>query len=212
MMMMKVVWLSVLLGGLGGCSYGEMLDTIPASQHQPYQPSSPPAVQIMSPTPEETSFLLANACMQCREGDRFHRFIHGDPDVRKSRIPRNTALADDAGMAKKQWVDEVRTAVYFSKHIRLANGETLFRLIQQCSSGWDSPQTQAVASRQNKVASGFDIQYLIRFKKYGQPIGLEMRAAFIRRGRDIQADNPFADALLRDPDFMQANQLRCWKD
>jgi hypothetical protein len=45
--------------------------------------------------------------MQCREADRFHRFIHDDPDVRKSRIPRNAALADDAGMAKKQWVDEV---------------------------------------------------------------------------------------------------------
>jgi hypothetical protein len=68
-----------------------------------------------------------------------------------------------------------------------------------------------VASRQNKVASGFDIQYLIRFKKYGQPIGLEMRAAFIRKGQ-IQADSPFADALLRDPDFMRAIQLRCWND
>lgn len=211
-MMMKVVWLSVLAGSVGGCSYGEMLDTIPAGQHRPYQPSSPPAVQIMPPTPEETSFLQANACMQCREGDRFHRFIHDDPDVRKSRIPRNAALADDAGMAKKQWVDEVRTAVYFSKHIRLANGESLFKLIQHCSSGWDSPQTLAVASRQNKVASGFDIQYLIRFKKYGQPIGLEMRAAFIRKGSQIQADSPFADALLRDPDFMRAIQLRCWND
>jgi hypothetical protein len=38
-------------------------------------------------------------------------------------------------------VDEVRTAVYFSKHIRLANGESLFQLIQHCSSGWDSRPT-----------------------------------------------------------------------
>jgi len=210
--MIKAVWLSVMVAGLGGCSYGEMLDTIPADKQLPYQPSSPPAMLSLPVTPEEATFLQADACMQCREGDRFHRFIHSDPDVRKSRIPRNTALADDAGMAKKQWVDEVRTAVYFSKHIRLANGDSLFRLIQQCSSGWDSPDTHALVSRQGKRASGFDIQYLIRFKKYGQPIGLEMRAAFIRRGAQIQADSPFADALLRKPDFMQANQLRCWND
>ncbi len=210
--MIKAVWLSVLVAGLGGCSYGEMLDTIPAGKHLPYQPSSPPAILSFPAAPEEAAFLQADACMQCRAADRFYRFIHTDPDVRKSRIPRNTTLADDAGMAKKQWVDEVRTAVYFSKHIRLANGDSLFRLIQQCSSGWDSPDTRALVFRQGSTASGFDIQYLIRFKKYGQPIGLEMRAAFIRRGAQIQADNPFADALLRNPDFMQANQLRCWND
>jgi hypothetical protein len=211
-MMMKAVWLSILAAGLGGCSYGEMLDTIPAGKHLPYRPSSPPAMLSVTPTPQEAAFLQADGCMQCREGDRFHRFIHTDPDVRKSRIPRNTALADDASLNKKQWVDEVRTAVYFAKQIRLANGTTLFQLIQQCSSGWDSPDTRAVVSRQGKTANGFDIQYLIRFKKYGQPIGLQMRATFIRRLAHIQADNPFADALLRDPDFMLANQLRCWND
>ena len=197
---------------LGGCSYGDLLNTIPASNSDPYIPSSPPVAVVAPPAREEMAFLQARGCSGCHETQRFYRYIHADPDVRKSRIPRNIALEEDDNLAKKQWVDEVRTAVYFSKQIRLANRQSLFELITHCGKGWDSPATQATLDLPANAPPGFSIQYLISFKKYGQPIGLQMRALFKRRGEQLIANNAFAESLLRNPDFMRVNGLRCWND
>ncbi|WP_124644380.1 MULTISPECIES: hypothetical protein [Aquitalea] len=197
---------------LGGCSYGDLLNTIPASSSDPYLPSSPPLAVVAPVAREEMAFLQAGACSECRAADRFYRHIHADPDVRKSRIPRNDALAENANLAKKQWVDQARTAVYFSRRIRLANGQLLFELITHCGKGWDSPATQATPDIPASGMAGFNIQYLISFKKYGQPIGLQMRALFKRRGEQLIANNAFAESLLQNPDFMRANGLRCWND
>lgn len=210
---MRRVMLAIgIAAGLGGCSYGDMLDTIPANSSDRYVPPSPPVYVTATPAKEETAFLQAGGCMDCQEGDRFHRFIHSDPDVRKSRIPRNSALAGDISQAQRQWVDEIRTAVYFSKQIRLADGQSLFELISHCGKGWDSPASEAVFTPQTAQGAGFRIEYWIRFKKYGQPIGLQMHASFIRSGDRLIANSQFAESLLRNPQFMPVNQLRCWND
>ncbi|WP_199055252.1 hypothetical protein [Aquitalea sp. ASV15] len=210
---MRRIMLAIGVGiGLAGCSEGSWFNTIPASNSVPYLPPSPPVAIVAAATREEVAFLQAGGCGNCREADRFYRFIHADPDVRKSRIPRNMALAEDANLAKKQWVDEVRTAVYFSKRIRLANGQSLFELITRCGKGWDSPATQATLDVPANSPPGFRLQYLISFKKFGQPIGLQMRALFMRRGEQLIANSAFAESLLQNPDFMRANGLRCWSD
>jgi hypothetical protein len=189
-----------------------MLDTIPADRHQSYVPSQPHQAVRVAVSPAEQRFLLAEGCQQCRAADQFYRFIHDDPAVRKSRLPRNPQLANDAGDAKRQWVDEARTAVYFSRHIRLADGQSLFQLISQCSIGWDNPATVATFMHPVGREAGFAIEYLIRFKKYGQPIAQEMRAAFLRQGERVIANSRFAESLLNTPDFMRQYQLRCWQD
>ncbi|WP_374557219.1 hypothetical protein [Aquitalea pelogenes] len=210
---MREQWLMMAAAlSMTGCSYGDMLDTIPADRHQPYVPGLSRQAVRLAVSPTEQRFLQAEGCQQCRAADQFHRFIHDDPAVRKSRLPRNPLLASDAGDAKRQWVDEARTAVYFSRHIRLADGQSLFQLISQCSNGWDNPATVATFRHPAGTEAGFDIEYLIRFKKYGQPIALEVRAAFLRQGALIIANSSFAEALLNAPDFMQQYQLRCWQD
>ena len=210
---MKTGWWGLAVAvSMTGCSYGDMLDTIPADRHQPYVPRLSQQAIYFAPSPAEQGFLQAEGCQSCLASDQFYRFIHDDPAVRKSRLPRNPLLANDAGDLKRQWVDQARTAVYFSRHIQLADGQSLFQLISQCSNSWDNPATVATFRHPQGSEPGFAIEYLLRFKKYGQPIGLEMRAAFLRQGSQIIANSRFAESMLNQPDFMQQNQLRCWQD
>jgi hypothetical protein len=85
---MRKQWLVTAAAlSMTGCSYGDMLDTIPADRHQPYVPSlSRQAVRITA-SPAEQRFLHAEGCQHCKAADQFYRFIHDDPAVRKSRLP-----------------------------------------------------------------------------------------------------------------------------
>ncbi|WP_131361227.1 hypothetical protein [Aquitalea sp. USM4] len=167
-----------------------------------------PAIEVPM-TKQERTFVSPPVDFNSDAAAAFYRMVKSDPDVKRVRMPPIPGMEDSSAEERKGFVDDFKTAVFFSKSIRLADGSTLYDLITHCSTGWHDSATAAQVADSNTNHPYVYLQYFMKFKPAEEGFDTEPQALFERYGSRIVAKSGFAGSLLTDPDFMRHSGLRC---
>ncbi len=161
-------------------------------------------------TEDEAKYLSDMHCLDEREcyGDkRFYQFIIKTyPDISKIKFPKSKALE---GLSKEE-LDGYRydfyRALYLSKRITLANGQTLFDFIAKCGKGFSSTDAASFDEKKNVAMQFFPV-----FRRLDNGQEEELQILFYRIGDKVTARSPwFSSHVMQDKDFLKQHGVRCW--
>lgn len=171
-------------------------------------PDSRPSIEVPV-SKEEQAFITPPVDFTGDAAAAFYRMVKKDPEVKRVRMPPIPGMEDADKADKQPFIDDFKTAVFFSKSIRLADGSTLYDLITHCSTGWHDGATAAQIAVADPAHPYVYLQYFMKFRAAEEGFDTEPQALFERYGSRIVAKSGFANSLLSDPDFMQHSGLRC---
>ncbi|MFL9993063.1 hypothetical protein PQR34_19575 [Paraburkholderia sediminicola] len=163
---------------------------------------------------DEKRFLADRTCLDessCYGPRRFKRYIlKRYPDIAHVKFAPDRSEDDDEDTLalRRQFFVQ---SLYFAKQIQLANGQSLFDFLRNCSKrvSWLNAAEETDDSKTR--ASYFDLRYfpVLRSRQTGREV--EMNMVFDRRGNQLIATSPFFSSnALREPDFLARHELECW--
>ncbi|CAE6784463.1 hypothetical protein R69658_04228 [Paraburkholderia aspalathi] len=163
---------------------------------------------------DEKTFLADRTCLDessCYGPGRFKRYIlKMYPDIAHVKfVPDRSEEDDEDTLAlRRQFFVQ---SLYFAKQIQLANGQSLFDFLRNCSKrvSWLNAAEETDDSKTR--ASYFDLRYfpVLRSRQTGREV--EMNMVFDRRGNQLIATSPFFSSnALKEPDFLARHELECW--
>lgn len=144
-----------------------------------------------------------------RYGVEFDKLIFKTyPDIKKIKyVPEGDMLKDkeDLGTFK----DSFYRSLYFSKLIKLANGQTLFDFLMKCAV---LNRTVSSADRITSDSNEFALQYFIKLKQINNNKIVGESIYFNRVSNKFISDRtPFAFFMISDENFMKTFGLKCAK-
>ncbi|EON13126.1 hypothetical protein C266_13979 [Pandoraea sp. SD6-2] len=210
-------WAAAVISVLSACdndSDEQRKTDAPASAAMQSSERKLPAASIELPqSPAEKKLLSDVGCYddkECLTFDKFDRQILKEyPDISsiRYRIPREL----DADPETARWMhQDFHRALYFAKQIRLADGQSLFDFIKNCSRGFSTTDFAQV-DRDLKTGTSFiSMQYFPVLRRQETGKDLEMQILFERRGDKIEARSPFfSSSVLQRNDFLASHGLTC---
>ncbi|WP_458763548.1 hypothetical protein [Cupriavidus basilensis] len=147
---------------------------------------------------------------ECYGVNKFDRYLLTKyPDIKKIRyIPTKDLQEDKEGLEQRKL--DFRRGLYFAKEIKLANGQTLFDFLKNCSKSISPYNFAEIAYQEQKLLISMQFFPILRKKASGE--AFEEQILFDRRGDTIQARSPwFSTSILKSPDFMGRHGLECWR-
>ena len=163
---------------------------------------------------DEKHFFSDQICVderECYGVKKFDRFITSKyPDISKIKFSPSKDVAEDKEVFTYSKQD-FRRALYFAKLIKLADGETLFDFLKNCSKDM-SPLNSASIGFAAQGKSYISMQFFPVLKQRGSGEEFEMQILFDRIEDRIEARSPwFSTSILTKADFMDKHGLDCWK-
>lgn len=141
-------------------------------------------------------------------GEKFDVFIFQKyPEIKKQKFVPGSAMNGDEEVLNIYKTGFYR-AMYFSKLVKLANGDTLYDFITKCAK---LNRTVTQADRERGDANEFNLQYYLQLKRMdtGEVVGESLYLK--RHGNKFSATrNPFSFFALSDNDFMKTYGLKCF--
>ncbi|WP_018607715.1 hypothetical protein [Uliginosibacterium gangwonense] len=158
---------------------------------------------------EEAQYLNNIHCPEENCGEkRFQRHIASTyPDIPKLKIPK-TKVMDSMGKEELQsFKNAFYRGAYLAKRIKLANGQSMFDFISQCTKGF-SPTDQA--SYDDSRREWVQFYPTLRQAEDGKETSFDIR--FYRDGEKLtNSGQILGQRMLTDPDFLKGEGLKCWK-
>jgi hypothetical protein len=142
-------------------------------------------------------------------GEKFDKFIYKKfPDIAKVKFHPIKVMTED-----KDSLYLYKTAyyrgLYFSKLIKLADGETLFDLLTKCSKKMNPTDGAEFVRGQDFT---FSLQFFPIFKQKGTGADFEEQILLVRKEDKIISNSPlFSTAILKNADFMDKFGITCAK-
>lgn len=100
--------------------------------------------------------------------------------------------------------------LYFTKSIKLANGQFMFDFIKSCSR--KGTLSEITAIQDIDEVGTFTLSVPMYFKMIGETNVMDMSALFtVIDGNAHPQSNLFAQSILTDPDFMKSHGVECAK-
>lgn len=177
---------------------------------------SDPIASVSIPISQAEKDLLAGtACADkgddCDENKIFlKRIFEKYPDIKKVRFNPTQDIREDPE-SYEIYKRDFYSGLFFSKQIKLGDGETLFELITKCSKSVD-PLTSAEWGRPGVTGFDWSMQFFPVFRAVEEDRKVELNMLYDRKGSNIVARSKlFSAHALTTPTFMADHGIRCWR-
>lgn len=153
-------------------------------------------------TPQEKKYLDGDV-----EFTFYRSILAQNPDIKKLKlhIPK-----DEDKLSAKTMDESFRVAMYFSKQIVLADGQTLFHFLTTCAKNQPDFAIAQLGYDDKTKEKFIHIQYhpIVRRSDGSE---FEMRLVYDRFGEKVTAFRTgYPSDLLTDSGFMSKHGFRCW--
>jgi hypothetical protein len=172
----------------------------------------PQAVTVKLPqSEEETRFLSEHNCRDngCFNDDAFDRAIlKANPDIRKAPFRPGTDVASDKDTAS-MYRQSYHRSLYFAKHIKLADGSTLYDFLAKCSRTLNYLDAADLGLKDGKM-DYYDLRYYAVLRQADTGSDVELDLLFDRAGDELRANSPFfSTSVLATPDYLKVHHVEC---